>query len=197
MHGLRRLHGLRNLSFLNGLRASSVLLPAFWQVTATPSLGGPEPIFPWGEYKMKKVMLVLPALAVMCLASSVQADQSAIDSATLSAMGLSGVQVVSDAEAKNVRGMGYRYGNYGVKTYGHSYANISTRRGGNLRFETGTEDGFESRGRYLSGGQHASEAYVDYVKTETVDVPGAGSKTTTISRSLTIGAAGSASGYSF
>ena len=56
---------------------------------------------------MKKVLSVLPMVAMLCFAVTVKADNGAIDNATLSAMGLGGVQVMSDSEAQSVRGQGY------------------------------------------------------------------------------------------
>lgn len=150
---------------------------------------------------MKNVLFVLPALAVMCLATSAQADSGAIDSATLSAMGLSGVQVVSDAEAMEVRGMGYSHGKKSsAKAFGISYAYLETG-GGRYRSSlgngsAGTLDGFLAKGSHYAGGEHLSEAVISKETVETKSVGGIKFKTTR-KMTLGIGAGGSASSIAF
>ena len=147
---------------------------------------------------MKKVLFVLPALAVMCLATSVHAENGSIDSDTLSAMGLSGVQEMSDSEATDVRGMGYQPLS-SVLASGKSYASISSgpARPGTITYKAGSQDRFRSLGTYLAGGEHVSDALLVRTVERTTSVPGVGSLTRTRTFSLGIGAGGSASGYAF
>lgn len=147
---------------------------------------------------MKNVLFVLPAVAIMCLAGSAQADNGAIDSATLSAMGLGDVQVMSESEAMEVRGMGYR----GPRprrsmalAFGISFAEIGTDGylGGG---DAGTLDGFLSYGNNYAAGEHISEAVLSKETVETKSVGGVTFRTTT-KMTLGIGAGGSSSSIAF
>lgn len=145
-----------------------------------------------------KMMMILPALAMMCLVSSVQADNGAIDSATLSAMGLSNVQVMTDAEAQDVRGMGYsvRPRRSLALAFGVSYATIGggSHGGGG---SAGTVDGFLAFGNHVAKGDHSSIASIETVKTETKTILGVPAYSITKTHKLTIGAGGSSSSFAF
>ena len=80
---------------------------------------------------MKKLLVCLPALALaIALTSNTQAEDGAVDSATLQAMGLGGMQVMSDSQAMNVRGKGFLTGLTGQKSasiaFGASYAHAGS-----------------------------------------------------------------------
>ena len=149
---------------------------------------------------MNKMILVVPALAMMCLVSSAQADNGAIDSATLSAMGLSNVQLMSDAEAQEVRGMGYRPRPKKHKSFalafGVSYAHIGggSHGGGG---SAGTVDGFLAFGNHVAKGDHSSIASIEKTETKTKTILGVPAYSITKTHKLTIGAGGSASSFAF
>lgn len=95
---------------------------------------------------MSKTILSL-AVALVALAGSARAEQG-ISSETLSAMGLSNLNVISDNDALAVRGLGFRGGNHSkgcnscgprgkVSPYsratGSSFATIEVKDGSTLR----------------------------------------------------------------
>ena len=144
---------------------------------------------------MKKLSVFVPALALaVMMSASALAENGAVSSTTLDAMGLSGMQVMSDEEAMAVRGRGF------VSAYGDSSSSIRLGLNfgplGQLQADTSTADGFYSDGRYLAGGSHQSESLFSGSLSESVEVSGVGTVTKTISLSIAIGSAGSASGYS-
>src|SRR3989338_8573036 len=68
------------------------------------------------DTKMSKSILSLLAAALVCVAaSSVLANEGTIASGTLNDMGLSALQVMSDSQAMEIRGMGYEGGHDGYK----------------------------------------------------------------------------------
>ncbi len=86
------------------------------------------------------------------LAGSAHAEQGLPSQAMLSAMGLSGIQVMSDSEALTIRGLGY--GGHSVAiAYGKSYANV-----GGYGAKAGSKDGFFAKGKYSAKGKHGSYA---------------------------------------
>ena len=130
---------------------------------------------------MTKIIATLPALAlVVALSGSAVADNG-IDSTTLADMGLTGVQVMDDSEAQQVRGLGYYGGGYhapqpsGDKpwslAFGVSYATVE---GGNewKSGGAGTLDGFAAEGKYMASGEHFSEAGVTKVESHELQVKG-------------------------
>ena len=145
---------------------------------------------------MKKLILVLPVIAVLCFANAVKADNGAIDNATLSAMGLGGVEVISDQEAMKVRGQGFFVGTSAALAFGASFSTIDSPFGA-----TGTVDGFFADGRYHAAGSHQSESVASLTTSsvETVDVAGVIIGSTTITDTITfrIGSAGSSSSVAF
>lgn len=150
---------------------------------------------------MKKLMVCVPALALaVVLSGSAFAENGSIGDTTLNAMGLSGIQVMSDSDASDVRGHGYRPSKKPWnRTYGSSSSSINinhrSRRFGSIRFNTRTRDGFRAEGRYRSGGMHASESYFDIVRSHTEVTP-EGTVEHIRALSITIGSGGSASSYS-
>ena len=144
---------------------------------------------------MKKMLVCMPALALaVVLSGSALAEDSAISSATLSDMGLGGIELMSDADAMAVRGHGYVMA--GGKS--NSSINISLSLGGygNLNFDTDTTDHFKAKGRYLAGGEHISESLFEGELSHTKEVSGVGSVTRSLKLTIGIGSGGSASGFS-
>jgi hypothetical protein len=144
---------------------------------------------------MKKLSVFVPALALaVMMSASAFAENGAVSSTTLDAMGLGGMQVMSDQEAMAVRGRGF------VSAYGDSSSsiNIGINFGpfGGLNFDTSTSDGFLANGKYLAGGVHQSESVFSASVSDTKDISGVGTITRTLSLSIGIGSAGSASGFS-
>lgn len=125
----------------------------------------------------KTIVNFFAVVAITCAAGIAQADTPA--ESALDAMGLSGMDVLSDSEALSVRGKGFpgngkRPHKLGVMAYGKSWANIKTRHG-----EAGTEDGYKAIGNYSAGGKHFSEAGKEIVKMEIVEIDGSIKKHTT------------------
>jgi len=144
---------------------------------------------------MKKLSVFVPALALaVMMSASAFAENGAVSDATMKAMGLSGMQVMSDQEAMAVRGRGF------VSTYGNSYSSIGINFNfgpfGGLNFNTNTSNGFNADGKFLAGGTNISESVFNTSVSDTLDVPGVGSVTRTLSLSISIGSGGGASGYS-
>ncbi len=107
---------------------------------------------------MRILTVALVAISMVTLAGVAQADQSRPSQSTLSAMGLSGMQVMSDSQALEVRGMGYYqpYNKKGVAiAYGKSYAHVQGKGA-----SAGSKDGFYAEGRHVAGGKHGSKAKI-------------------------------------
>lgn len=145
-----------------------------------------------------KLFVTLPALALaLVISSSALAENGVISKAQLSEMGLAGVQMMSDEAAMEVRGMGYSHGHKSFSVaFGLSYAKIETGDTYLGSGDAGTIDGYLSFGNYLAGGEHGSVATVTktYVKEEVI--PFIGTYKTTVIKSLSVGAGGSAKSYS-
>jgi len=131
---------------------------------------------------MKKFIAIVPALAlVVALSNSVVADNG-IGEATLADMGLAGIEVMSDTEAMEVRGLGYDGGGYIPEPSGHdkpwsmafgvSFANVAGGKKGH-NAEAGTLDGFAAEGKYMASGEHFSEAGKTITKSHELQVKGA------------------------
>ena len=91
---------------------------------------------------------------------SAQADQGMLSQSTLSAMGLSGMQVMSDSDAMEIRGHGYDpWRGHGKKAknmalaWGYSYAHVHKGKG-----VAHTKDGFKAKGKHKASGKHLSKA---------------------------------------
>jgi len=105
---------------------------------------------------MKRCLTVVMAASMLVAFVGVaQAKNGMPSQATLQAMGLSGLQVMSDSEAMNVRGLGYQ--SYGGKSkaiaFGVSYAHVGGHGG-----SAGSLDGFYAEGKHYAGGAHGSIA---------------------------------------
>lgn len=104
---------------------------------------------------------LIAAGLIVGLTGFASAEQGLPSESMLSAMGLAGMQVMSDEDALAIRGFGYDpwhgYGKNAKKpmatAYGHSYASISGH-GANAY----SEDGFHTKGKHKTGGKHKSHA---------------------------------------
>jgi hypothetical protein len=139
---------------------------------------------------MKNLSVFLPAVALMvALSGSAMADNGAINSATLNAMGLAGIELMSDDAAMEIRGLGYKRGSL---AFGISYATTGGRRGPSA----GTLDGYLAHGKYMAMGDHYSEAGMTRTKTTKLFVKGRLVEKKVRIRSMTVGAGGGASASS-
>jgi hypothetical protein len=153
---------------------------------------------------MSKYILSLAAMLV-CLAGSARAEEG-ISANTLSAMGLSGLTVVSDSDALAIRGMGFRGGDHskGCKTCGARGKVAPYSRVGGSSFATiGVEDGgshsqnsYFAEGPYGASGDNYSEAGSVITNTEVVTIDGI-TKTVSTTCSTLVFAGGSSSAMSF
>lgn len=145
------------------------------------------------------------AVALVALAGSARADEG-ISAETLSAMGLSNLNVISDSAALAVRGHGFSGGNYSkgcnhcgprgkVSPYsraaGASFATIEVKDGGSH-----SENSYFAEGPYGASGTNYSEAGSEITNIETVDIGGVVKTVTTTCRTLVF-AGGSSSAMSF
>ena len=125
---------------------------------------------------MTKLLVTLPALAlVVALSGSALAENGAVSEATLQAMGLAGMQLMSDDAALAIRGKGYMPTMNGSKpwslAFGTSYANVGRVHLGEESIGgigAGTIDGFVAEGKYMASGEHFSEA--GKVRTKSVEL---------------------------
>lgn len=128
--------------------------------------------------------LALSAVLVVAAAQAVSADD-AIATSDLAAMGLAGLDTMTDSDALAVRGKGWMpptynypvhpgFGAPGADAYGTSWANISNDHG-----SAGTDDGFFAVGHFSAGGSHFSEAGKEIVTMEIVEIDGSIKKHTT------------------
>ncbi len=153
---------------------------------------------------MTKLFVTLPALAlVVALSASAVADNG-ISQATLQDMGLAGIQLMSDADAMAIRGMGYDGGNHMPKpdkkaekpwvlAFGVSYAKVD-KDGRHGDASAGTIDGFIAEGKYMAMGEHGSEAGWTKTETKILEVKGLPATLETHTKSLRVFAGGFATG---
>jgi hypothetical protein len=150
---------------------------------------------------MSKALLLTAAAVMFCIATSrVQAEAPSSD--TLSVMGLSSLQMMSDADAMEVRGMGYeprrpsRRGHSqkskgpSSSAWGKSKASIDGHTA-----EADTENGYKAYGRYGAAGSNFSEATKIWTEVETttgID----GVLTHSVTKSIHVEAGGSSSAMS-
>jgi len=132
---------------------------------------------------MMKLFATLPALAlVVALSGSAVADNG-ISQATLQDMGLAGIELMSDADAMAIRGMGYDLGDHVPNSpsrhdrpwslaFGVSYAEVEKDGRGDIEGEAATLDGFISLGTYMASGEHFSEAGIVKVEMHELQVKG-------------------------
>jgi hypothetical protein len=103
---------------------------------------------------MKRCFTVaLAASLLVALGSVAQAAQGMPSQATLRAMGLSGMQVISDFDAMSIRGMGYQKSHSKAIAFGISYAKVSGHGA-----EAGSIDGYYAEGKHFAAGKHGSIA---------------------------------------
>ena len=153
-----------------------------------------------------KIFATLPALALaVVLSGSALADNGVVSDATLSDMGLAGIQVMSDSEGLAVRGMGFdahlpELPDYvkpkGKKkpwsmAFGMSYAAINKDGA-----ESATADGFYAKGHYMASGEHFSEAGITETKVHILEVKGSPATKETTTKSLRIFSGGFATSSS-
>lgn len=153
---------------------------------------------------MSKYILSL-AVALVAMAGSARAEQS-ISAETLSAMGLSGLTVISDGDALAVRGHGFSGGRMSkgcskcgprgkVSPYsratGSSFATIEVKDGGSH-----SENSYFAEGPYAASGENYSEAGSTITNIESVDIDGI-VKTITTTCTTKVWAGGSSSSMSF
>lgn len=100
-----------------------------------------------------KVRLTLVAAAILVAAStSARAAEGVPSNDTLAAMGLTGLNVISDNEGLNIRGMGYN----GASAFGQSFAVVSTKGA-----TAGSTNGYKASGKKLAAGANLSFAEVE------------------------------------
>jgi len=108
----------------------------------------------------RSLIVVLAASMVVAFVGVARAEHGMPSQATLRAMGLSGMQVMSDREAMNVRGMGYYSSRKSSRkkstaiAFGISYAKAGGRHG----VSADTIDGFFAKGKHYAVGKHGSKA---------------------------------------
>ncbi len=108
----------------------------------------------------RSLIVVLAASMVVAFVGVARAEHGMPSQATLRAMGLSGMQVMSDREAMNVRGMGYYSPRKSSRkkptaiAFGISYAKV----GGHHGASAGTIYGFFAKGKHFAAGAHGSIA---------------------------------------
>ncbi len=149
---------------------------------------------------MTKLFVTLPALAlVVALSGSAVADNG-ISQATLQDMGLAGIELMSDADAMEIRGLGYQppEPSNGDKpwtlAFGVSYATVGSNHHGTA--SAGTIDGFVAEGKYKAMGEHGSEAGITKIESHALLVNGLPATLTIHIKSTTVFAGGFASGSS-
>ena len=154
---------------------------------------------------MTKLFVTLPALALVALLSTSAVADNGISQSTLSDMGLAGIQVMSDADALEIRGMGYNGGNHMPKpskaekpwtlAFGVSYATVEKDHYGD-EAAAGTLDGFIAEGKYMAMGEHGSEAGWSKTETKVLEVKGEPATLETHTKSFRIFSGGFATGSS-
>jgi hypothetical protein len=108
----------------------------------------------------KSLTVVLAASLLVALASTAQAEQGLPSQGTLRDMGLYGMSVLSDREAMDIRGMGYRgHSKSKAIAFGVSYAKVEKHGA-----EAGTIDGYYAEGKHFAAGAHGSVAGVIVIK---------------------------------
>ena len=159
---------------------------------------------------MSKIFVALPALALLiALSPNALAENGAVSVQSLQAMGLAGIQVVSDDVAMTIRGKGFQGGGHHKPpkgsekpwnmSFGVSYAHV-----GNVGLEgwevsgtgAGSVDGFIAEGKYITSGEHFSEAGKTYTKSTELQVKGAPATLEIKTRSIRVFAGGFANSTS-
>jgi hypothetical protein len=108
---------------------------------------------------MKVNLLKWCVFVVVVLAgrqTAVFAEDGAPSDSTLSQMGLSGLAIMSDDEAMDVRGEGFGSGGSSASAWGSSFANVETPFG-----SAGSENGYSAHGKHEADGSNLSFAGVE------------------------------------
>jgi hypothetical protein len=92
------------------------------------------------------------------------AEDGAPSQAALAEMGLSGLSVMSDDEAMDIRGEGFNGGGSHASASGSSWANVSTPFG-----SAGTKNKYDASGKHSASGDNFSFAGVTISKTTSKD----------------------------
>ena len=161
---------------------------------------------------MSKFYVTLPALAlIVALSSNALAENGSVSEQSLQAMGLAGIQVLSDDVAMTIRGKGFNGGGHhppapptgGEKpwtiAFGVSYAHV-----GDVGYDgwelsgtgAGSIDGFIAEGKFMAQGEHFSEAGKTYTKSTELQVKGAPATLEIKTRSVHVFAGGFATSSS-
>ena len=149
---------------------------------------------------MSKAILLTAASVIVCLAMSrAQADTPSAN--TLSQMGLSSLQVMSDSDAMEIRGMGFRP-RRPVRRPHHESKGPSSSAWGNSEAsieghtaEAETENGYRAYGKYGAAGSNFSEATKVWTEVDVVTGPD-GIITHSVTKSIHVEAGGSSSAMS-
>ena len=133
---------------------------------------------------MSKLFVTLPTLALIVALSGSAVADNGISQSTLQEMGLAGIELMSDADAMTIRGMGFDIGDHigdhfpeptmsekpWSLAFGVSYANVD--RSNDTNGSAGTTDGFIAEGKYRASGEHFSEAAIVRVEMHELQVQG-------------------------
>jgi hypothetical protein len=133
---------------------------------------------------MSKVLFSTLVAALVCVAVTSAKAAEGISADTLSAMGLSGLKVMSDNEGLAVRGMGLTFdgcaqctrGPHAAAAFGNSFATMNLANCPNcvpIGGSSHSENGYISLGEYYAAGTNFSEAGASLTTVESVDVGGA------------------------
>jgi hypothetical protein len=95
----------------------------------------------------------LMGVLVIAGQSRALAEDGAPSRATLNAMGLSGLSVISDDEAMDIRGEGFGSGGSSAAAWGSSWANVETPFG-----SAGSENSYDAHGKHSASGSNLSFA---------------------------------------
>jgi hypothetical protein len=100
--------------------------------------------------------LGLMGVLVLTCQGRALAEEGAPSKASLEAMGLSGLSIMSDDEAINIRGEGFGSGGSSASASGSSFANIETPFG-----SAGSENSYDAHGKHSASGDNLSFAGVE------------------------------------
>jgi hypothetical protein len=131
---------------------------------------------------MSKVLLSTLVAALVCVAVSNAKAADGISANTLSAMGISGMKVMSDTDALAIRGKGF----IGIcescgrtepstRVFGNSFATMNLESCPDcvaLDGNSHSENGYIAEGPFYSAGTNFSEAGASFQTVESVDVGG-------------------------
>lgn len=135
---------------------------------------------------MRILLSVCCAALMASAASTAAAHDGAIDNNTLAAMGLSGVQIVSDQEASSVRGNGFAI------AAGGSFAFV-----GSHHAAAGSANGYLAAGHHFAGGVNGSVAGKTVTRTRVVRGPRGPVRSVRTTHSVKVYAGGFSAAASF